>query len=462
MRLNSPKVGKRSYLFWVLVLFLILVFLTGGGARADIESLTVLRPAAVVALALGLWGLTREQITAHRFVFSMTAAIFALIILHLLPLPPIIWRNLPGHDIVREIDRVAKLGAVWRPLSLVPMGTWNAFYALVVPLATLVLTVRITREERFQLLIVLLLLIGASGFMGLLQIIGPPDSALYFYAVTNNGTAVGLFANRNHQAVMLACLFPMLAIYASAGLRSIEQVRFRGWVAFGFGLVLIPLLLVTGSRAGLIIGLIGLLVTIKLYKRPAILTPTKRKAAYVNPKYIWGGVSVVALALLTVVMSRAEAIQRLLQSDELHGDRLAMWSVGWGMFGKYFPTGSGFGSIIEAFQIDEPRALLDPAYTNHLHNDWLEVLVCGGLPAALLLGIACYAWGHKTAALLRPQDNQRREYAYARLGALIILMLALASIADYPLRVPSISCVFAIAVIWLSSWIEPSTDTNKA
>src|SRR3546814_18783044 len=66
-----------------------------------------------------------------------------------------------------------------------------------------------------------------SGGLGLAQVIGPRDGPLYLYEITNNGSAVGLFANRNHQAALLACLFPMLAVYASIDHPSAERMRLK-------------------------------------------------------------------------------------------------------------------------------------------------------------------------------------------------------------------------------------------
>ena len=193
--------------YWALVVFLILTFLTGGGSRADIQSLIILRPAAVIFCGVGLWSLKWAHVKANRFFFGMTAAIFALVIGHLIPLPPSIWGSLPGRELISEIDKAAELGEVWRPVSMVPSATWNAFYSLFVPLAVLSLGVQLSREERFKLLPIVIGLGLISGLVGLLQVIGDPSGPLYLYMVTNNGSAAGLFANRNHQAILLAMLF---------------------------------------------------------------------------------------------------------------------------------------------------------------------------------------------------------------------------------------------------------------
>ena len=441
----------QNYPFWCLVLFLVIVFTTGGGSRADIQSLVVLRPVAVVFLCIGLWGLRLPHIREYRFLFGMAAAILMLSAVHLVPLPPSVWSTFPGREIVSEVDRLAELGDVWRPISLVPSASWNSFFALIVPLAVLVLAAQIQREQRFQLLAVLIALGILSGFLGLLQSIGPGEGPLYLYRITNNGSAVGLFSNRNHQAVFLALLFPMLAVFASSGIRTVEQAKLYGWLAIAAGTILIPLLLVTGSRAGLLAGLLGLGFALALYRRPKVNQPRKRKAKpRFDPRLLLGALGAIVLGGITFLMARAQAVDRLSADDEADELRFKIWGPIAEMAEKYFPVGSGAGSFVEVYQISEPDNLLKVNYVNHAHNDWLEIYLTLGLPGLLLLAVAGVAFLIAAWRYARSSVRDRRT-SYGRLGAVVILLLALASIADYPLRVPSLACVFVVACVWLGS-----------
>ncbi len=428
-----------------------LAFFTGGGARGDIQSLIILRPVAVLACGFALWTLKWDQVQANKFLFGIAAAIFALAGLHLLPLPPEVWGALPGRALIAEIDKAAGLGAIWRPLTIVPSGGWNAFYSLFVPLAVLLLGVQLSREERFQLLPVIMGLGLFSGFLGLLQAISDPQGSLYFYNVTNNGSAVGLFANRNHQAILLATVFPMLAVYACAGVRSEEQARLRGYLALAAGVMLVPLLLVTGSRAGLILGVAGLLAAPLLYRRPAISAPKKRKGNKLDLRWLLGGFAVICLGGLTVIMSRAEALKRISAPDQIEELRFLAWPSMVDIAGKYFPFGSGIGSFVETFQIDEPSELLQPTYFNHAHNDWLEVYMLLGLPGLILIAVALYAFGGATRAAFRADRGEGRDVPFARMGAVILAILALGSFGDYPMRTPTLACVFTLAALWLAT-----------
>jgi O-antigen ligase len=436
--------------FWALIAFLILTLLTGGGARGDIQSLIILRPAAVIFCGIGLWSLRLEHVKANKFLFGMAAALFALVIVHLIPLPPALWGALPGRGIIAEIDQAAKLGVVWRPLSMVPATTWNAFYALFVPLAVLLLGVQLDREERFKLLPWLLGMGLFSGFWGILQVVGDPQGPLYLYNVTNNGSAAGLFANRNHQAMLLASLFPMLAVYASTTVRSEEQAGLKLWLSVSAAAVLVPLVLVTGSRAGLILSLVGLLAGALLYRKPDALAPKKRKTRKFNPLYLAGGFAVLCLGALTIIMSRAEAFQRLFAAEQGEEGRFLVWGpiaeIAW----KYLPFGSGIGSFVEVYQIDEPFDLLAPEYYNHAHNDWLEVYLTAGLPGLALIAVALYAYARTVWTAFRTPSGQGRGPLFARVGLSVVAILALGSIGDYPLRTPSLACIFVIAALWAS------------
>ena len=448
-----------SRVLWALGLFLVLVFLTGGGSRSDIRSLIILRPVAVLMCGFALWSLKWEHVTENRFLCSMAAAIFALTTLYLIPLPPSIWAGLPGREIIVEIDKLAELGEVWRPIAMVPAGAWNAFYSLFVPLAVLLLGIQLSREERFQLLPVTMGLGLFSGFLGLLQTIGDPQGPLYFFNVTNNGSAVGLFANRNHQAVLLACLFPMLAVYASVGVKSEEQAKIRAYVALASGVLLVPLLLVTGSRAGLITGVIGLLSVPLVYRRPAMSAPRKRKGNMLDLRWLLGAFAMLCLGSLTYFMSRAEAFKRITAPDQVEELRFQAWPHVLDMAARYLPFGSGPGSFVELYQLHEPYELLEPTYFNHAHNDWLEVYLTMGLPGLLILAFAIFIFVRTCLAAVRAERGQGRDIPFARLGAIIVLILALGSIGDYPLRTPILGSLLVIAALWLA---KPIANTAKS
>jgi O-antigen ligase len=446
-RLGSPQ---RSRAFFFLLAFLVPVFLLGGGSRADIQSLALLRPLAGFAFVLALFSLRRVDVQLYRWPIVVGVAAFVLTGLHLVPLPPALWSTLPGHGLIAQIDEAAGI-AVWRPLSISPRQTANAFFALTVPLAVLFIAIRLDREEQQRLLVPILIVGGISAVLGLLQIAGGASSRFYFYDISNFGSAVGLFANRNHQAAFMATLFPMLAVYASRPADTVAQARFRIVLAAVSAAILIPMLLITGSRSGLVLGMLGLVGAALLFKRPKSRTAPRRRgdAKFPVVPAALGIMTLAFVGIVTLLSSRAESVARLMQGDEVAELRVLTLRPILGMIADFLPLGSGVGTFVEAFQRDEPTFMLQPTYFNHAHNDFLEVSLTGGLPALVLI-VAGLGWALIAGARAWQAGEADGASRFARLGAVIIAILAAASIVDYPLRTPALSSLLAIAAVWLA------------
>lgn len=437
-----------SAAFWVLSVLLVICFAFGGSARGDVASLMVLRPLTVLALGFALWHLEFAQIAAHRFLFGLGLALVALPLLHLIPLPPAVWIQLPGRGLVADIDASAGLGGLWRPLSLAPDATGNALFAVLVPISVLLLGVQLDPRERFRLVPIVLFMGGLSALFGLLQILGDTSGPLYFYDVTNEGSAVGLFANRNHQALLLAMLFPMLALLAR-GRRT--PVRLMALLA---GLVLVPLILITGSRAGLVAAAIA------IGSVPLLMGEGRRDISAGegaglrqqprSPRSRWliPGLGGLALVALTIALGRGEAWQRLVEGSSQPDGRLQILPTLLAMAVSYAPFGSGIGSFEPLFQVNEPDGLLSPTYMNHAHNDWLELVITGGVPAALLALVVLAAWVLRARTAFLRSNPASATVPVARLGLVILLLAGLASLVDYPLRVPAMAALGALAVLW--------------
>jgi O-antigen ligase len=443
--------SKASAQYWILAVFLLMLFATGGASRIDVQSLIVLRPLSVIVCALACMTLRREHLIGRGWLLASLAAIFLLALLHVIPLPPSIWQSFAGRQDMVEIEKLAGIKDVWRPLTLTPMNGWHALLSLFTPMGVVLLGIQLNRDDLFRLLPLLIGLAALSGLIGLLQAIGDPQSALYFYRITNNGSAVGLFANRNHAATLLACIFPMLAVFASTATGTADEIRFRQLLAAAIAIVLVPLILVTGSRSGLVSSFIGLAAAALLYRRPAEGRVVRRgTTSRIKAAPLLGGLAVVSLGFLTFFFSRAEAIERLFAEPAGEDGRTDFWIVSFDLFWKYFPWGSGSGSYVEAFQIAEPTRLLDATYLNRAHNDWVEIAVTFGALGVAALAVAVIGFVWRSYRLWRQTDGSRRSVAFGRMASITILITAIASISDYPLRTPTMMGVFAIFALWLS------------
>lgn len=426
-----------------LLLLLSLTFLLGGSSRAETTSMILLRPISIIALVAGIILLPKSVWQANRPLILCCIAWLALTLLHLLPLPPAIWQALPGRALATSIDQAAGL-AIWRPLSLAPWQTVISALAVALPSGALLLTLRIPTDRATSVVVALLVLVLISAVMGLVQVIGGEGNAFYTYAVTNGQSAVGLFANRNHNAIFLSIGFPLIAAAVALLKGPVETQRNREIAALGAGLLLIPFLVTTQSRAGLLLGMIGIVLALWVYRTPAASLQRRRPQKRTDPRLILAGMVAAALVMLTVVFTATNAVERLgrlsNEDDEL---RFQVWPTIARLVSDYFPWGSGLGTFVEAYGAAEPTNLLQPTYLNHAHNDWLEVAMTGGLPFMLLIAVAAVITARRGFGILRSAKSPARQ-VLARLGFSICFILLLGSVYDYPLRTPSLIALFAI------------------
>lgn len=429
--------------------------LFGGGARGDIQSLVLLRPIAAVALAFALMTISGVQLRGHGAIVTIMLAWTAAVAVQLVPLPPAVWQSLPGRDLVVEVERAAGMTTGWRPISLSPYEGWNALFSLVVPIAVLLLAVqggRRSGDAQLRLLVVLGLF---SAALGMMQAIGPARSALYLYRITNEGAAVGLFANRNHQALFLAALLPMLATLSLAEHPRIARATRLALAAIA-GAIVAVLLLFTGSRAGLVFGVVGvasavaILWTERDLRTMQLTLPGGRRIGF---KALLGAAGVAMMAMLAamaLLSDRFETVDRTLGEPSQEELRGPIWRTVSDIIPIYFPIGSGEGSFNEIYRVHEPDAQLGPNYVNHAHNDALELLMTSGLAGAALMLGAVWFWAVHMLRLWRRRRSIDHEARLAITGAAVLLLMALGSLADYPLRVPSIAALAMIAAVWLT------------
>lgn len=426
-----------------LLAFMLVVFFTGGSSRYDVPHLMVLRPLAICMIGFALTSFTAENWLARKPIWLLTAAVLALTILHLIPLPPQIWRELPGRDIIVDIDALAGLQGVWRPLTMFPEGTWNALYALSVPVAVLLLASQLSERDLLRLLLGMLILSSISGMVGAFQAAG---SSFRLYRL--DGGISGLFGNRNHQAALLACLFPMLAALSMCAPHFSRHPRVIRIILGSGATTLVPLLIVTGSRMGLLVAVLAFLFSgiVSIRQRGV-----KGSGAYSSLIFLAVATLIAAgLLLLATYASRDLALDRLEKgsSEDL---RWPVWEQIIRFLPDYLPWGSGIGSFVPVYQIHEADHMLLPQYVNQAHNDWLDIALTSGAPGIALCAVAILMFARATGSALVAQGIAGH---LRRAGIGVILVLAFASLSDYPVRTPILSALLAIAAIWASAPIQ--------
>ena len=414
------------------------VFFAGGSSWSDEPHLILLRPLALLVAAIGLWSLKLEHIRQFWAVWLIFGLAALLTASHLVPLPYDVWSNLPGRQVIVDIDKAVGLGEISRPLSMSPETTLNALLSLSVPFAVLVLASQFDGLQQRRALGVVLLLSFTSAAVGLLQATGA-DIVLYSRQASQD--VAGLFVNRNHQAALLALIFPMAAVAISVGIGMGLPRKIEAFAGASMCLVAVPLVLITGSRTGLLVAGASLFFVFAFG-----LLPLKRFAIRPWVRYSVAFTSVGALVWATIWASRDVAFMRLEnQTEDL---RWPVWESIVDMLPHYLPWGTGVGSYVEAYQVLEPDNLLRPSFSNHAHNEVLEILFTAGIPGAVLILLASV---FLAAAAWRGLRASGDTALFKRLGVLVIILLAIASISDYPVRTPILSAVFVLAAIWASA-----------
>ncbi len=431
------------------MVLLLLAFALGGSSRADVPQLLWLRPASILCLAAGLITIRWEHVRGYGPIIGILVCSLALPVLQLIPLPPTLWQGIPGRELVAQIDQATGAAPLWRPVSLTPPETLNALGAMVLPVAILVLGVQLHPQRQAALVTLPLAMGMLSAALGMWQLLGNHNNTLYLFDITNKGSPVGLFANRNHQAVALSCLIPLGAAALHQFWPEHWPSRARSAVALLGLMVILVLVLVTGSRAGLLTSLVASALVVLLGSKmdggpPYSGTMERRLLPAI------GSVFAAGIGLVAVWQDRDLALRRLLGTAPQDDLRAEILPILWRIVQDHGFWGTGIGSFERVYQIYEPAKLLMPAYVNHAHNDWLELLITGGRPAMLLCFATAFLLALRFSQLWRSSRPDKMQ-ALRWTGFICIIILSLASFSDYPLRTPYLAGLFVLCLVWFFS-----------
>lgn len=430
--------------FVLLILFLVLCWFAGGASRGDVPGQILVRGGAWgVLVAASLW-MPRPAWRTVRPAAAFLLIALALVLLQLIPLPPIVWQSLPGRAMLADAATASGQPQPWRPWAIVPGVTINAGASLVVPAAVLVLIAGMRERTRSLLPALVLILVATEAGIGLLQAIG----AGFGNPLINDtpGEVSGMFANRNHFALLLAIGCLIAPVWAFDGARN---ARWRAPVALALVLLFVLTILTSGSRAGMMIGGIATLIGLSLAWRD-VTRMLRRAPRWVVPVLLVSIVGMIgALVLVAVLAERAESINRILSVDASADMRRRALPVVLEMIRTYFPMGAGIGGFDTIFRIHEPFELLKPTYFNHVHNDFLEIVLDAGLPG--LVGVAAALLWWVWASVRGWRIWRASGFTLPMLGSAMILLILIASIFDYPARTPMMMVMLMIAATWLSA-----------
>ncbi|QDK31501.1 O-antigen ligase family protein [Sphingomonas sp. IC081] len=429
-----------------MALVLVGVIFGGGGGGAGLYNLLV-QLAAIALIAVNASAFVDFLRRSPRYFVVLVVATLLLPLLQIVPLPPSIWRALPGREMVEQSLTLIGRQDEWFPFSLDMRRTAVAFLAMLPPLAVLILARESSAQHRRQFLVLIAMAGALSVLIGLPQLATGNRMFVFFAEAYGSQDLQGTFANHN-----TAALFLDIALVAL--ICAMPEVRMRPSLvlsAGGCGLLLLIGLFLTRSRSGMLIGVVPFVcLLVRIYFVMAHGVGRKR----------FGMAMLLSCLGLGCVVWGGAQVDRVQQSfarfENLNDERPAIWSDTRSAIRRYWPVGSGVGTFDEVFQVDESLENLAPHRAGRAHNDYLELtLESGVFGIALLIGWLAVI----VLAMLRAVSS--RGIIDLAPGA-VFVMLFMQSVLDYPLRSQAILCVAGLMLAMIIRPVNSGPTTVRS
>jgi len=310
--------------------------------------------------------------------------------------------------------------------------------------ATAIFLAMLSLEPRSRriLIVLIFIVVFASVTLDVLQMIGGESSPLRFYGAS--ARAVGFFANPDHNAAFLYSAVPFVIAWAIGLVLDRRPNRTIGLIFLALLIVAIVIgMTATQSRAGMALLLVAGLCGILLAWRQNRDHSGRRLLGFAIGGYL--------VALLLAFQFGFVAYMQRAEQQGLADLRWPVARVTSQAAIANLPLGSGFGTFVPVYDRFAPRTLLGYAYVNHAHDDWLELWLTGGVPALVLMIVFLTWFGLSTFRLWSgsPPGGPVLDLALAQAASIVIVLLLLHSVVDFPLRITALSVLFAIACVYV-------------
>lgn len=417
---------------WLVPAYIFLCIMLGGASAGGYVANAALQLLAI-GLLLAAWLARPDQkasVARRSLCFLVGAGIF-LILLQFIPLPVSLWRELPGrNEIAVQLD-AAGIGQTYAFVSLIPHESFKSAVWLLPALGVLcaILFTRHLFQAR-HLAITITSATCLAVIVAALQLSQGANSPLYFYRITNRGSAVGFFANANHMASLLLITIPFQAALLKEALERDKDRRLPGLAAIiGTMSVTVAGIAVNGSLAGY-----GLLLPVCIASALIVSgAPDMRKKAMLL-------LVPAVLAGLAILFATGEGRAMLDTAGAMPaGSRQTIFAVSWQAIRDMWPVGSGLGTFAELYTSYEDPGDVTRTYVNHAHNDYIEIVLETGLAGLALIVLFLVWWGIYAVRIWR--DSRASPYMLAAVVASATLLVH--SLVDYPLRTAALSSIFA-------------------
>lgn len=449
--LRKPSFRRVNALFALTVALMLAALLLGGASRLNELRLAFVELAALPLLVVvGIAMLDRPSLATSKTAVWLLAAVVAVPLIQLIPLPPGLWGKIPGREQSVLALELLNENPAWAPLSISPDLTWKNALALLPPVAMFLAVRYLDNRQRTHLLCIVLAFTALSILFGAAQIVGGIDD-LYPWPTTNIGTFAGFFANRNHMATLVLIAIPFtVALGLARRSRRSSRPNAHVWLTLVAVTFLLLTLVIIRSRAGIllaapVLGASAFFAWVRLTQR----------------RLKWPVVTLVGICVASIVaLMIAVALPFVGKFDRgaAPEGRFENWPVVAEAAATYLPLGSGIGSFDTVYRSVEPLSRLDPTFFNQAHNDYLELWLEAGWPGALLI-ILFLAWYARRAFAAWAQYSDHTDIE--RAATIAIAAVLVHSAGDYPLRTETIVTIFALCCALLDVPTAPESSGER-
>ena len=414
--------------------------LLGGASAAGAIANALLQLTGLGLIVALLWQRDFGLPHAARGPAWVAAGLLAVGLLSLIPLPAGLFSSLGVRAEVTEGFRLIGLQPPALSASLAPPWTLYSLLHLLPPAAMFLLVLRLPNDGRRLLPTVVLAIAGISIVLGAFQLMGGPASPARFYQVTNLTSPVGFFANANHEATLLLCALPLSAVLAGrmATRRSRSKRSGGAIISVAIAVFILAGIAISGSSAGYGLAVPAAVASFLIYRRTV---------AGGIAKGWWGALAVFALLFALA------GVQGPLGKEKFEGDltsqptsRRVLAATTVEAIEDSFPVGTGLGTFANIYRRYENPLEASRQFANHAHNDYIEIVLELGLVGGLLVLAFVLWWLRRSLQAWRSDLPGMR---MAEPAALIIGIVLLHSLVDYPIRTSAIAAVFAVACAFL-------------
>lgn len=397
--MNTQPRTNKFFLGGILALALLI----GGGTTRGLFTDQIIVCLCAVAFAMSFGRATGERVGKLPRMFA--AAVMLACVLQLVPLPAGMLTAVRPEF----LDKPVGVDVGFTTISLGIGQTVESLLLVAAPVAFFLSVLRLPGSHAKGLLPFFFLGVATNLVVSVVQ-----------YSLTASGgvqgilpfrIAAGLFANVNHFSTLLFVAIPLIVYLIFRSARPVLSL---------ISLVCILLiLLAASSRAG---ALIGLAITVLSF----IVLPARTRPT----------VGVVIALFVGVAIYTAGTWSKIdAQNVDPDFGRLEFARTTLDGISHNWPLGIGYGNFVKGYAIYENPEMIFSEYVNHAHNDYLELVFEGGVPAAILIGVYFFFLGRRIFS--------RSNRGLQRAALISIVFILVHSIVDYPLRTMAISITFA-------------------